>query len=695
VVINEVLAHTDGALGDWIELYNATGDPVNLGGWFLSDDAGDLGKFRIPDDTILNPGEYVVFTQAGDFGGAFGLSELGDQVFLSGPGGYLDFVDFGATARDVTLGRYQTSTGDVHFVSLAAPTYGSLNDAPLVGPVVISELMYHPPLDAGLGYDADEFIEIRNAGAAPVDLFDPANPENTWKFTKGVTFAFPAGTTLAAGEYALVVAIDPALFRSRYGIPAGVRIFGPYTGALDNSGETVELSMPGDPEPPTPEFPGGFVPYYVADRVEYNDAAPWPTTPDGDGPSLLRVADLVYGDDPVNWAAGIAGGTPGRGEGALPPPPVVTGVVFNELSYPGQGTSRPGLPVSGIEGSGIGVQYIDITFNEPVDFTAGDVLVQTVTFSGDLVNVTGTLSPVVTGGGTTAMRIELPIATVKNTWVQVVLADTITGWTSGVALDGEALGTGRGYVYGAADMPTGDGAAGGDARFFVGSLVGDLWGPSSRSPQPEGEITRWDITAFTAAYQSGSLNADLWGASSRSPTPEGLISRWDVTAFTAAYQSPGSLAPLPTLLGPLAGGEPVALVDEGESAGQGASLAPFSEPQALPAVALAFGHESLFEHGWASQPWHTAMAPVETTMNRGFTAARPTRGELESHGWVDASGDWADASPVARRRSLTVAARTRPANHPNANLQSAILNLQSQDVVDLLTVPALDISLEA
>jgi hypothetical protein len=89
------------------------------------------------------------------------------------------------------------------------------------------------------------------------------------------------------------------------------------------------------------------------------------------------------------------------------------------------------------------------------------------------------------------------------------------------------------------------------------------------------------------------------------------------------------------------------------------------------------------------------MAPVETTMNRGFTAARPTRGELESHGWVDASGDWADASPVARRRSLTVAARTRPANHPNANLQSAILNLQSQDVVDLLTVPALDISLEA
>jgi hypothetical protein len=55
--------------------------------------------------------------------------------------------------------------------------------------------------------------------------------------------------------------------------------------------------------------------------------------------------------------------------------------------------------------------------------------------------------------------------------------------------------------------------------------------------------------------------------------------------------------------------------------------------------------------------------------------------------------DWADASPVARQRSLTVAARTRSANHARANLQSAFFNLQSQDAVDLLAVPALDVVL--
>jgi hypothetical protein len=55
--------------------------------------------------------------------------------------------------------------------------------------------------------------------------------------------------------------------------------------------------------------------------------------------------------------------------------------------------------------------------------------------------------------------------------------------------------------------------------------------------------------------------------------------------------------------------------------------------------------------------------------------------------------DWADASPVARQRSLTVAARTRSANHPRANLQSAFFNLQSPDGVDLLAAAALDVVL--
>ena len=41
------------------------------------------------------------------------------------------------------------------------------------------------------------------------------------------------------------------------------------------------------------------------------DAAPWPTTPDGDGTSLTRQSTMVYGHDPANWT------------GAAPSPGVV------------------------------------------------------------------------------------------------------------------------------------------------------------------------------------------------------------------------------------------------------------------------------------------------------------------------------------------------------------------------------------
>ncbi|HIC75995.1 MAG TPA: hypothetical protein EYO98_05200, partial [Candidatus Poseidoniales archaeon] len=89
-MINEVLAHSDAAPGDWIELYNTTSEEIDLGGWFLSDDNVDLTKFQIPPNTILPGGGHLVFNQRDHFGHLnnpraripFGLSELGDEVIL-------------------------------------------------------------------------------------------------------------------------------------------------------------------------------------------------------------------------------------------------------------------------------------------------------------------------------------------------------------------------------------------------------------------------------------------------------------------------------------------------------------------------------------------------------------------------------------------------------------------------------------
>jgi hypothetical protein len=172
--------------------------------------------------------------------------------------------------------------------------------------VVINELLFEPA--AG----GDEFIEIRNLFQIPVPLHDPGRPANVWRFDSGVTFDFPAGTVLAANGFALVTQIDPAQFRTKYSIPPSVPIFGPYTGSLNNSGEEVTLVRPGEPEQ------DGSVPLYVVDRVDYLPSIPWPTGADGTGATLSRSNPLGYGEDPVNWATGPIGGTPGAANTAAP-----------------------------------------------------------------------------------------------------------------------------------------------------------------------------------------------------------------------------------------------------------------------------------------------------------------------------------------------------------------------------------------
>jgi len=323
IVINELLAHTDVDPGDWIELHNVTDQAINISDWFLSDKGSELNRYRIADDAFIPAGGYFTFTQQDDFDdnddpGAlvpFGLSEHGEAVFLSSwdsnglTASYAESQPFRASDREVSFGRYRNSTGEVMFVEQSASTFNAENAAPLVGPVVISELMYN---QAGAGSE-HEFIELYNTSATPIVLFDPLHPENTWKFTNGIDFIFPTGVTIPAHGYLVIASIDPAAFRAANNVPAEVQVFGLWLGGLDKNGESLSLSRPGDPE-----LVDGFVPYYRADHVNYDDAAPWPSAADGDGPSLDRQAMNLFGNDPASWQASAEiGGTPGRPAGAI------------------------------------------------------------------------------------------------------------------------------------------------------------------------------------------------------------------------------------------------------------------------------------------------------------------------------------------------------------------------------------------
>jgi len=93
------------------------------------------------------------------------------------------------------------------------------------------------------------------------------------------------------------------------GLTPGVDIVGPWSGKLNNSGESVELYA--FDSPPLGET---FNPKVLVDRVVYSDDAPWPTSADGGGLSLHR-AGAVFGNDPANWTAG----TPSPGPDASGP----------------------------------------------------------------------------------------------------------------------------------------------------------------------------------------------------------------------------------------------------------------------------------------------------------------------------------------------------------------------------------------
>lgn len=344
IAINEVLAHTDLPMEDAVELLNLTSNQIDISGWYLSNSENEPMKYRIPNGTVVPANGYLVFyeyqfnSQSSPTAFTFN-SAHGDNVVLSEAKngaltGYRISQKFPASANGVSFGRVITSVG-TDFAPLISPTFGvdnpqtvaefrtgkgAANTGPQVGPVVINEIMYHPPdiVTATSTNDnvLDEYIELRNITSSEVLLFDPVYPANTWRLDNAVTFAFAMGTKIPPGGLILVVGFNPqsnasqlAAFRAKYNITDDIRIYGPWSGKLSNDGETVELLRPDVPQaPPHPD--AGYVPYVPVDRIKYSDTAPWPVQADGLGPSLQRLNGNCYGNDPANWFANMP--SPGR-----------------------------------------------------------------------------------------------------------------------------------------------------------------------------------------------------------------------------------------------------------------------------------------------------------------------------------------------------------------------------------------------
>jgi hypothetical protein len=173
--------------------------------------------------------------------------------------------------------------------SLIAFDYISVADSTvtnILSSLRITEVMYHPASP-----DTVEFIELKNIGAAAINLAG-------CRFADGKPFGefvFP-NVALNPGGY-VVLTNNINAFTERYG--ASAALVGQWAAGdgLSNSGENIRLLDPHSNE---------------VHNFSYATIAPWPTTPNGQGPSLEVIdteGNYALG---TNWRASSEfGGSPG------------------------------------------------------------------------------------------------------------------------------------------------------------------------------------------------------------------------------------------------------------------------------------------------------------------------------------------------------------------------------------------------
>jgi hypothetical protein len=219
VVINEFVASNraglvdgDGNASDWIELYNTTGRPVSLDGWYLTDNSGNLQKWPFPATAALPAGGYLVVFASGqgeddhvDKKGYlhtnFALAREGEYLALVGPDGQVVHEYAPAFPPQQTDVSYGLSEGVACYFSVPTPGRANGPASPgLIGRTVHSYL--HGFYDAPLALEIScatpgAVIRYTLDGSEPTEqrglVYDPAVPIPLATTTTVRSVAFKTG----------------------------------------------------------------------------------------------------------------------------------------------------------------------------------------------------------------------------------------------------------------------------------------------------------------------------------------------------------------------------------------------------------------------------------------------------------------------------------------------------------------------
>ncbi len=242
------------------------------------------------------------------------------------------FSDVPLDVKAIALPGYQFSHWEGIGGSDPERTVSLLNDLELTavfipldpgdGALVINEINYHSSND----YDCGDWIELYNGTQQSVDLsgwiVSDGSDENQFMIPE---FELPSNAYI-------IVCNDSTAFRTVHGPSAS--LVGDLDFNFSNGGELIRIFNADN---------------MLVDSVRYDDEAPWPVEPDGEGPTLELTNPALDNSLSTSWAVSDEQGTPGFQNSRFVDPSGISSsnrplTLRLGMAYPNPFNSRVSLP---------------------------------------------------------------------------------------------------------------------------------------------------------------------------------------------------------------------------------------------------------------------------------------------------------------------------------------------------------------
>lgn len=205
ILLNEIYPNPNTGEIEWIELYNPTDSPIDLGSWTAED---GTHKPKLLSGKTIDTKSYLVLSSGSDF--SFGLNNDGEIIQLKNSTSVIDQVAYGNWSADEVVkdnnakappkGKSITRIVDMPDTDIDKNDFVVADKTPgapyipqvYTNDIKINEIYSHPTSGE------EEFVELFNSGGQEVDL-------SGWYLDDidggSSPFLVPAGTIINVGQY--------------------------------------------------------------------------------------------------------------------------------------------------------------------------------------------------------------------------------------------------------------------------------------------------------------------------------------------------------------------------------------------------------------------------------------------------------------------------------------------------------------